>query len=47
MRQKFLDRGFLIRPLGNTLYLMPPYCLTNEQRLEIFANIADVIREIA
>jgi adenosylmethionine-8-amino-7-oxononanoate aminotransferase len=47
MRQKFLERGFLIRPLGNTLYLMPPYCLTNEQRLEIFASIADVIREIA
>ncbi|MDR3614663.1 MAG: adenosylmethionine--8-amino-7-oxononanoate transaminase [Candidatus Obscuribacterales bacterium] len=47
MRQKFLERGFLIRPLGNTLYLMPPYCLTNQQRLDIFANIADVIREIA
>ena len=26
-----LDRGILMRPLGNVLYLMPPYCTTNEQ----------------
>lgn len=24
----FMERGLLIRPLGNVLYLMPPYCLT-------------------
>ena len=24
----FLARGLLIRPLGNTIYLMPPYCST-------------------
>lgn len=24
----FLSRGLLIRPLGNTIYLMPPYCST-------------------
>jgi adenosylmethionine---8-amino-7-oxononanoate aminotransferase len=23
-----LDRGIYIRPLGNTVYLMPPYCIT-------------------
>jgi adenosylmethionine-8-amino-7-oxononanoate aminotransferase len=26
----FLERGLLIRPLGNTLYLLPPYCFSNE-----------------
>ena len=26
-----LDRGVLMRPLGNILYLMPPYCTTDEQ----------------
>lgn len=26
-----LDRGVLMRPLGNVLYLMPPYCTTDEQ----------------
>jgi adenosylmethionine-8-amino-7-oxononanoate aminotransferase len=27
----FMERGFLIRPLGNTIYIMPPYCITDDQ----------------
>jgi adenosylmethionine-8-amino-7-oxononanoate aminotransferase len=27
----FLERGVLLRPLGNTIYVMPPYCITNEE----------------
>ncbi len=27
----FLDRGLLIRPLGPTIYLLPPLCITDEQ----------------
>jgi adenosylmethionine-8-amino-7-oxononanoate aminotransferase len=23
-----LNRGVLLRPLGNTIYVMPPYCIT-------------------
>lgn len=26
-----LKQGVLLRPLGNTLYLMPPYCITDQQ----------------
>jgi adenosylmethionine-8-amino-7-oxononanoate aminotransferase len=26
-----LERGLLLRPLGNVLYLLPPYCLTDDQ----------------
>lgn len=29
----FMERGLLIRPLGNVIYLMPPYCV-NSQELE-------------
>ena len=25
--KKFLENGLLLRPLGNTIYLMPPYCI--------------------
>jgi adenosylmethionine-8-amino-7-oxononanoate aminotransferase len=25
-----LDRGVLLRPLGNTIYVMPPYCVTGD-----------------
>jgi adenosylmethionine-8-amino-7-oxononanoate aminotransferase len=27
----FMDRKILIRPLGNIIYLMPPYCITKAQ----------------
>jgi adenosylmethionine---8-amino-7-oxononanoate aminotransferase len=27
----YSDRGILIRPLGNTIYLLPPYCISEEQ----------------
>ena len=26
----FLERGLLLRPLGNTIYVMPPYCISGE-----------------
>ncbi|MEO5329637.1 MAG: adenosylmethionine--8-amino-7-oxononanoate transaminase [Magnetococcus sp. THC-1_WYH] len=31
LKQFFLDRGLLIRPLGEVIYLLPPYCLTDEE----------------
>jgi adenosylmethionine-8-amino-7-oxononanoate aminotransferase len=32
--QAALERGLLLRPIGNTVYFMPPYVLTaNEQQL--------------
>lgn len=27
----FQSRGLLLRPLGNTIYIMPPYCITREE----------------
>lgn len=27
----FLDRGVLLRPLGNLIYVLPPYTITNQQ----------------
>lgn len=29
MRAHFLDQGILLRPLGNTIYVMPPYATTS------------------
>jgi adenosylmethionine-8-amino-7-oxononanoate aminotransferase len=36
----FLTRDLLIRPLGNTLYLMPPYCVTRADLEPAYAAIA-------
>lgn len=40
LRAFFLDRGILLRPLGNTIYLMPPYCLDLDQLDLVFAALA-------
>ena len=39
----FLDRGLLLRPLGNTLYFMPPYVITDDEVSWALEQIADVL----
>jgi adenosylmethionine---8-amino-7-oxononanoate aminotransferase len=40
--QHFMARGFLVRPLGNTIYLMPPYCSTAEEIGALYRAIAEI-----
>ena len=44
--QKALQKGVYIRPLGNTVYIMPPYCITSEELEKIYATIKEIISEI-
>lgn len=37
----FNSRNLLLRPLGNTIYVMPPYCVTAADLNEIYAAIND------
>ncbi|WP_306602004.1 adenosylmethionine--8-amino-7-oxononanoate transaminase [Geothrix sp. 21YS21S-2] len=39
MKRFFLERGLLLRPLGPTLYLLPPYCVTGEQLDRAYSGI--------
>jgi len=41
LRAHSLAEGLLLRPLGNTIYVMPPYCLTDRQAAQVFAAIGD------
>jgi adenosylmethionine-8-amino-7-oxononanoate aminotransferase len=43
LRKLFRERGMLIRPLGNVIYLMPPYCTSAED----IAAAYDAIDEVA
>jgi adenosylmethionine-8-amino-7-oxononanoate aminotransferase len=38
----FIARGCLVRPLGNTIYLMPPYCSTASEIGAVFDAIAEM-----
>ncbi|MGC5745235.1 adenosylmethionine--8-amino-7-oxononanoate transaminase [Chryseobacterium sp. NFX27] len=40
---KFLQRGIIMRPLGNVMYLVPPYCITAEELDFIYRNIFEVL----
>ncbi|WP_127079060.1 adenosylmethionine--8-amino-7-oxononanoate transaminase [Rhodomicrobium lacus] len=37
----FLSRGLLLRPLGNTVYIMPPYCTTPNELDAVYAAIEE------
>lgn len=37
------SRGVLLRPLGNTVYVMPPYCISTSELTTIFAAIEEFL----
>ena len=37
----FLANGIILRPLGNTLYVMPPYCITKEELNLVYTLIEE------
>jgi adenosylmethionine-8-amino-7-oxononanoate aminotransferase len=39
----FLDRGLLLRPLGNVLYFMPPYVITDDEVDWVLAQMSEVL----
>lgn len=38
----FIDNGFIIRPVGNTIYILPPYVSTHEELEKIYAVLRRV-----
>ncbi|MBS1489129.1 MAG: adenosylmethionine--8-amino-7-oxononanoate transaminase [Bacteroidetes bacterium] len=38
-----LDHGVLLRPLGNVLYIMPPYCITEAELTRVYSVIEKLI----
>jgi adenosylmethionine-8-amino-7-oxononanoate aminotransferase len=44
MKAAFLERGLLLRPLGNVLYLLPPYCVTDDELNRAWDAVGEVLR---
>ncbi len=38
-----LDAGIYLRPLGNTVYIMPPYCVTEKEMDQVYSFLAHCI----
>jgi adenosylmethionine---8-amino-7-oxononanoate aminotransferase len=39
----FLKHGILLRPLGNVFYILPPYCISDEDLKFIYSKIEDFL----
>lgn len=44
--QLFLDRGVILRPLGNTVYVLPPYVIQEQELSFIYNSIEEVLEQI-
>ncbi len=42
----YIERGVLLRPLGNTVYIMPPYCISEKSLNKLYDTIEASISEI-
>lgn len=47
LRAFFLERGFLLRPLGNTVYLLPPYCITPTELHRAWDCVEEALQHLA
>ena len=41
-----LQKGVLLRPLGNTIYIMPPYCITQIQLEKIYVSVESILANL-
>ena len=39
----FIGKGILLRPLGNILYILPPYCTTDQELDYIYSSIVEFL----
>lgn len=39
----FLEQGVLLRPLGNLIYILPPYCITDEELERVYKAVEQAL----
>jgi adenosylmethionine-8-amino-7-oxononanoate aminotransferase len=45
LSQHFKNHGIIVRPLGNVLSLLPPYCISPEELKQIYSAILQTLKE--
>ena len=46
MYRFFLDKKIIMRPLGNIIYIFPPYCISNDELDYIYNCITELLGKI-
>ena len=41
-----LEKGLLLRPIGNTVYFMPPYTVTDEEISFLAAKTLEILEQV-
>lgn len=41
----FISRKLIMRPLGNTIYILPPYCITDEELDTVYGAIWELLEQ--
>jgi adenosylmethionine-8-amino-7-oxononanoate aminotransferase len=47
LRAWYLAKGLNIRPIGSTVYLMPPYCITDEELARAYVGMIEGLDRLA
>ena len=47
LRAWYLSQGFNIRPMGSTVYLLPPYCITDDELTRAYAGMIEGLDRLA
>ncbi len=47
LRAWYLSQGFNIRPMGATVYLLPPYCITDDELTRAYAGMIEGLDRLA
>ena len=42
----FLDKGLLLRPLGNVIYILPPYCIKEKELNRVYDAIEEALDSV-
>ena len=45
--QFFMDRKVILRPLGHIIYILPPYCISEEDMQKVYAVIRDFLASLS
>ena len=43
----FISQGVLLRPLGNVIYILPPYCISDEELKQVYKSILSTLEKMA
>jgi adenosylmethionine-8-amino-7-oxononanoate aminotransferase len=39
----FIERGIILRPVGNIVYILPPYIISDEQLEKVYSIVIDAV----